>query len=225
MIVLADGLHPSNEQAREWARDELSRSEYRSDDSSMLGRLADSIGEWFARRFADIVGSATSVPGIVAIVVAVLVLAAVVYLLRFVRRTRTRPPTHAEQSVLGASTRSGKELRRAATELLAAGDADGAVREAMRALTRRGFERQLLDDAPSLTAHEVSVRLAEPFPAHRDRLTHSATLFDAVVYGGRRAAPEEAQRLIDLEAEIDRTHPRSSADDDGTTARALAVPR
>ncbi|MEP9393281.1 DUF4129 domain-containing protein [Gordonia sp. VNK1] len=223
IILLADGLSPDNDQARQWARDELSGSRYQPPQPGLLDRLADGLSRWFSDRVGDLLWSDASVATIIGGVLGLLVLALIVYALLFVRRT-PRSGSDAEVGpVLGGDPLSAKEFRRRAEEMLAAGDHDGCVREAMRALTRRSAERGVLRDAPSLTAHEVAVRLRTPFPDHGRELTYAANLFDAVVYGYRHATAEQARLVLDLDESLRSTRPATSTTP--AAAKGFAVPR
>lgn len=220
LTLLASGLAPGNDQARQWARDELSRHQYGNQGPGVAERIRD----WILDRLADVVGTGKTVPGAIAIIAAVLVVILIIYLVRFVRRSpRARRTATVDGTVLGGTALSAKQSRARAADLLAAGDIDGCVREAMRAVALRSFERVLLDDAPSLTAHEMADRLSAPFPDFRPRLAWAAGLFDAIVYGHRHAHPDEAAAMLDLEAEIDRTRPANEPA--RNRAGELAVPR
>ncbi|GAC66821.1 DUF4129 domain-containing protein [Gordonia soli] len=206
-VVLAEGLSPDNDEARRWLERELSKPEY-SDQSSITDRWWENLENWFADLLSGINGAATPLPGIVAAIVVVLLLVLVIYLLRFVRRT-PKAKSASTQSVLGGHRLSAREFRERAEKALAAGDHDACVLDAMRAMARRGFDRTLLADAPSLTAREVAVGLTRHFPDRRERLAAAALLFDAVAYGGRHATADEARGLLDLESEIASARPRS----------------
>ncbi|MGV9827466.1 DUF4129 domain-containing protein [Gordonia sp. NPDC003429] len=221
MIRSVLALDPDNDTARRWSQDELSRAEYQPPDQRSGGVL-DTIRDWLSDRFADIFGVAKPVPVIIAIVVGVLVVLLVIYGLRFVRRV----PKHERSDrrrVLDETPHSARQLRARAEELLAAGDADGCVREAMRALTRRAAERGLLTDAPSLTAHEVAAELSRHFPDDRSRLTEAGNLFDAVRYGGRHATADQARSLLDLESVLAERSPHTGPIDPADAG--FAVPR
>lgn len=220
LTVVASGLSPGNDQAGQWARDELSRHQYGNQGPGVAERIRD----WILDRFADVVGTGKTVPGAIAIIAAVLLVILIIYLLRFVRRSPHVRRTAAEDgTVLGGTALSARQSRARAADLLAAGDTDGCVREAMRALTLRSFERALLDDAPSLTAREVADRLSAPFPDFRPRFDWAARLFDATVYGHRHAHADEASAMLSFELEIDRTRPASEPV--RNAAGDLTVPR
>jgi hypothetical protein len=84
---------------------------------------------------------------------------------------------------------------------------DDAALDGFRAIAREMSDRRVLDDAPGLTAHEVSLSLASPFPDHADQLAGVADLFDWVRYGHRRASAEQASQILRLDAELATTRP------------------
>lgn len=207
---LASGLSPSNDEARDWARDELAKIP--PPDSSS--------------HFLNFDGTGRIVPTIIAIVLAVALLALIVYALRFVRRTpRPRKPDGADNnSLLGDNSLPAKSLRATAEERFAAGDYDACVRAAMRTLARRSAERALLTDAPSLTAREVAVALRAPFATHTPRLDAAAAMFDAVAYGDHHATPQQAKELLDLDDALAAARPNTDTASVGV-GDTFAVPR
>ncbi|MGW0038035.1 DUF4129 domain-containing protein [Gordonia sp. NPDC003376] len=222
--VVAEGLSPSNDEARQWARDELSSPTYQPAPPSWLDRLSDSLSRWLGARVFEAIFGDNTWSIVFAVVIGVLAIALIGYSLRFVRRRRKAAPTVNIEPVLGAEALSAKAFRVRAEQQLAAGDFDGCVRDAMRALTRRSAERSLLTDAPSLTAHEVAVRLRAPFPAHVHELRTAAGLFDAVAYGGRHATEVQARFVLDLDAALKSARTAGTGAEDVLDA-GFAVPR
>jgi hypothetical protein len=104
--------------------------------------------------------------------------------------------------VLGDDRPTAAELRRRAEEALAAGRSAEALLDAFRALAARQVERGRLDDLPGATAHEVAATLATTFPAHGERVGHSADLFDATLYGDHPVTPDDAHGVLDLDATL-----------------------
>ncbi|MET9200578.1 DUF4129 domain-containing protein [Gordonia sp. NPDC003585] len=224
MIALAAGLDPDNEQAREWAKDELSKQEYQPKEPNWLQRAGENILEWFANTFTGLGDVSQPLTIIFWVLVAAVATWLIIYLARFVRRTPKKKTTDTEtaQSVLGSEPMSAKQLREQAREALDGGDFDACVVAAMRAVAQRAFERRLLDDAPSLTAHEVATRLVRRFPDHTTRLRDCADLFDAIAYGDRHASRDQAHRALELESELASTRPE---DDTEVADDRFAVPR
>jgi hypothetical protein len=204
---LAARLDPDNAEARQWLEEELSRPAYR-EHNDPIARALDAL-----ERFIDTLLNADpsaggALPAGVAGLVTVALVALVLYALRHVRREARRAPAGGP-ALLGDERLTAIEFRERSARALAAGRYSDAVLDAMRALAQGGAERTLLDDAPSLTAHEVGERLAEPFPAQRDELRWAADLFDAVAYGHHEASREQAERIIALDRMVQRTRPAS----------------
>ena len=194
-------LDPSSPEASAWLEEELRKAVYQESEG-LLERLWNWLGQ--ALSGSDAAGG---LPGWTIWIAAGLGLAAVaVVLLRSLRAER-RMGGASSRSVLEGPVRSAAEHRTAAAAALARGDADTAVLEAYRALTRSAVERTLLDDLPGRTAHEVAVSLAPVFPSDAGRLAAAADTFDAVRYGRRAAPPDAAQALVTLETDLATTRP------------------
>ena len=195
-------LDPTSPQARQWLEDELRKGIYH-ERKGLLQRIWDWLNELIS-------GAGSGTAGLAGwtIWIAVAVIAGVValVLVRSIHAERRMTGVRRE-GVLEGPTRTAAEHRAAAARALEAGDADTAVLEAYRALTRSAVERTLLDDLPGRTAHEVAVALAPVFPASASSLAVAADTFDAVRYGRRTARPESARDLIALDADLARTRP------------------
>lgn len=194
-------LDPTSPQARQWLEDELRKGIYH-EQKGLLERIWDWLDELLS-------GTGTG-PGFAGwtIWIALAVIAAVValVLVRSIHAER-RMTGPRREGVLDGPTLTAAEHRAAAGRALEAGDADTAVLEAYRALTRSAIERTLLDDLPGRTAHEVAVALGPVFPASASPLAAAADTFDAVRYGRRTASPESARDVIALDADLARTRP------------------
>ncbi len=212
VLLLADGLHPDNDTARRWADDELSKPEYH-EQATTPAQPPEPRRNFFSVLYDFFTGGpAPDTTLIVTIVVVVLVLIALVaFAIFFVRRTPRARRTETSAPLDDLTLKSG-EYRSAAEELLNRGDPDGCVREAMRALARRGIERGYIVAAPSLTAREASRRLGIVFADERGQLRWAADLFDAVEYGYRHADHAQAQAMLELERSIRRGRARSDTD-------------
>ena len=195
-------LDPTSPQARQWLEDELRKGIYH-EQKGLLERIWD----WLTELLSSDGPGGIGLPGWT-VWVAAAVIAAVIalVLVRSVHaERRMKGPRGA--GVLEGPTRTAAEHRAAAARALDAGDADTAVLEAYRALTRSAIERTLLDDLPGRTAHEVAVALGPVFPASAASLAVAADTFDAVRYGRRPAGPQSARDVIALDAELARTRP------------------
>jgi hypothetical protein len=186
-------LDPTSAEARELLEKELGKAVYR-DDRGLLERLWD----WLRDNLTGTTGSGGLPAWTVwlAVFIGFAVLALVLF--RSIRAERRMTgPRH--EGVLAGPVRSGAEHRATAAAALAAGDADTAVLEGYRALTRSAVDRTLLEDLPGLTAHEVSVALGPVFPGYAGRLASAADAFDAVRYGRRPATLSSATELVELD--------------------------
>lgn len=212
VLLLADGLHPDNDTARRWADHELSKPEYH-EQATTPAQPPEPRRNFFSVLYDFFTGGPTpDTTLIVTIVVVVLVLIALVaFAIFFVRRTPRARRTETSAPLADLTLKSG-EYRSAAEELLDRGHPDGCVREAMRALARRGIERGYIVAAPSLTAREASRRLGIAFDHKRGQLRWAADLFDAVEYGYRHADHAQAQAMLELERSIRRGRTRSDTD-------------
>jgi len=200
-VRLDPPLDPTSPQARQWLEDELSKGIYHERKG-----LLETIWDWLNELLSS-AGNGTGLAGWT-IWIALALIAAVValVLVRSIHAERRMTGARRE-GVLEGPTRTAAEHREAAARALEAGDADTAVLEAYRALTRSAVERTLLDDLPGRTAHEVAVALGPVFPASASSLAVAADTFDAVRYGRRTARPESARDLIALDADLARTRP------------------
>ena len=221
VLLLADGLHPDNDTARRWADHELSKPEYH-EQATTPAQPPEPRRNFFSVLYDFFTGGpAPDTTLIVTIVVVVLVLIALVaFAIFFVRRTPRARRTETSAPLDDLTLKSG-EYRSAAEELLDRGDPDGCVREAMRALARRGIERGYIVAAPSLTAREASRRLGVAFDDKRSQLRWAADLFDAVEYGYRHADHAQAQAMLELERSIRRGRARSDTDHDSVAGENM----
>jgi hypothetical protein len=199
-VRLDPPLDPTSPQARQWLEDELRKGIYH-EQKGLLERIQD----WLTQLLSGTGGGSLAGWTIwVAVAVIVAVVALVVVRSLHAERRMTAP---SRDGVLDGPIRTAAEHRAAAARSLDAGDADTAVLEAYRALTRSAIERTLLDDLPGRTAHEVAVALGPVFPASASSLAIAADTFDAVRYGRRAASPESARDVIALDADLARTRP------------------
>lgn len=215
------GVDPGNGEARRWLEEELSRPAYR-EHNDPIARALDALERLIdALLNADPTAGGALPAGIAGLVTAAVV-ALLLFALRYVRREVRRAPVGGP-ALLGEEHLSAGELRERTSRALADGRWADAVLDAMRALAKGAAERTLLDDAPSLTAHEVGLRLADPFPDQRDELRWAADTFDAVAYGHHGADRQQAERLVALDRRLQRTRPASRQPvGAATSARTIA---
>lgn len=202
---LLTGVDPGNGEARRWLEEELSRPAYREHNDPIARALAA------LERFIDALLNADpsaggALPAGIAGLVTAAVVALLLFALRYVRREARRAPSGGP-AVLGEERLTAAGFRERCAAALADGRYADAVLDTMRALAQGAAERTLLDDAPSLTAHEVGLRLADPFPEQQAELRWAADLFDAVAYGHHEADRAQAERIVALDRTVQRTRP------------------
>jgi cbb3-type cytochrome oxidase subunit 3 len=207
----ADGppVTPDASTARQWAVDELSKSEYHQHSSaSLLSRLL----HWFLGLFSGDVHGLAPGPAAIGVVALVLVVVAVAYVVAGpVRRTARARASHV---VLTDDARTSAQLRAAADAAASTGDWDLAVVERFRALVRSLEERALLDEQVGRTADEAARAGAAVLPPCADDLAAAARLFDDVLYGDVHVGPDadELVRRADSRALATRPARRPSPD-------------
>jgi len=198
---LLRGLSPTPPQAREWLKQELQGSEYRSP-------WPESAQRWISDLLSSLLDGARNLAGLSPLITALLALVVIAFLAWVLPRVRREPaapgPTGAVLEDLKITSRHYRDL---AARALREGRYDDAVLDGFRAIAKDMSDRRVLDDAPGRTAHEVSLALASPFPGHAGRLAGAADLFDSVRYGHRRANSEQATRIHRLDAELTATRP------------------
>jgi len=189
---------PGRDEAREAAREELSRRQYAEARPPLLQRLAD----WLLEKASDLLGTTSaSLPagrwGLLLLVALVVLLAAVVL-------TRVRPSRRERGGEVFEAGRvlSAAEHRAAADAAAARGDHQGAVTERFRAVVRELESRGVVDPRPGWTADEVARAGGTVVPAVAEPLRRAATLFDEVRYGGRPATAETYAVLVALDDEV-----------------------
>ncbi|MGC0420730.1 DUF4129 domain-containing protein [Embleya sp. AB8] len=197
----------SRDDARDAARDELSRSEYHRNDPSPVRKALD----WVFDRLGELISRAGDhTPGgaVGLVVILLLVIAAIVVLRMRLGPLRTAPrvdlPLYGEDGPLSAARH-----RAAADAHAAAGRWDEAVRERFRAIVRALEERAVLDVRPGRTADEAAAEAGRALPETAAELRAAAAGFDAVHYGGRAADPALDHELRELDARCAAARPHT----------------
>lgn len=212
-------LDPDNAQARRWLAEELARAPY-SEHNDPISRLLDAIKRAIDDLLTVDPSTSTVLPPLVAGAITAAVVAGLLLSLRYVRRearARTAPA-----AVLGSERLTAAQFRSRSGLALAQGRYAAAVVDAMRAIAQSAAERTLLEETPSLTAHEIALGLLDAFPAHGPELRWAADLFDSVAYGRLDAERQDAERIIALEAVLARTRPAARAASGHQTEGALS---
>lgn len=236
MIPLSVPVDLGRDEARDLARQELSRPSYER-DTPVLTQVLRWIADQVERILDAATGTLSSQAGLAVIVVIAVAFAAVVIL-----RAGPLARRAAERSgaVLPDQPRSAAEYRAAADAAAARGDWPTAVVERFRAVVAGLEERGVLDPRPGRTAdeaaREASAVLGEiPLPdgagpgraggrESRDggAVHAGARLFDGVRYGGAAATQDDDRllRAVDDAVTAARSRPRQGDGDP-----VLAVPR
>lgn len=209
---------PSEEEARRWAEEELSRPIYQESEPGPLQQVMD----WIMDFLDSLSGTAGVAPPALAPLIAVLVVAAVVglaFLLAGPVRARRRVSGSA--AVFDDDEGTSADLADAADLAAARGDWREAVIMRFRALVRSLDERAIVTDRPGLTAYEATTEAAARLPDCVRSLEQSGRIFDDVVYGERPASASQHQFLLMAAAEIARATPTKAT----SSSDAWAVAR
>ncbi|MFT3898659.1 MAG: DUF4129 domain-containing protein [Gordonia sp. (in: high G+C Gram-positive bacteria)] len=207
-------IDPDNPTARTWILDELSKDRYKPPTQHNEPTRERSHSFDWLTRLLD--GGFAKTVGIILLVLLVAGAAYIAY--RVYRETR---PNHLSDdeaggpgAVLGGIVGTQEQFREAAATALAAGDYNGAVLNAMRAIAQTASDRTLLLGAQSATAHDIARRLRHVFGDYTMALHSAADAFDAVAYGGRQASPEAAAALVRLDTDLRDAKPAGFVDDE-----------
>jgi len=200
----------SRGEGRRLAREELSEDIYRQSEPSLIDLVVQRARDWFAELVQQL-GSA--VPGgwwtlgPLLAVLAVLLIALVVYL-RPARRSRRR--SAYIRTGTGAPL-TAAEHRAAAQSHAEQGEYAAAIRERLRAITRRLEDGALITPRPGRTATELAAEAAAVLPQLRDPFYAAAGTFNDSAYGQRTATAEGYRVLADLDDEVGRARPAGTA--------------
>ncbi|MFL0457405.1 DUF4129 domain-containing protein [Brachybacterium paraconglomeratum] len=207
MIPAAPRLGP--DEARERILEELAKDEY-DDSPGFVAWLLGVIEDWLARMVDGVDGSSAT-QTVIAVVLALVLAAVVVLVLRRTGLLRRSPALAVDAALDAEPVLSGEELRGAARDAIDAGRTDDGTVLALRALVRDLEERTLLDVATGMTAHEAATRAALTFPDLRGRLQRGADAFDTAAYSVRSVGGKPAEDMLRLAEYIAETSPDLSA--------------
>lgn len=170
--------------AREAARDELSRPEYQEARpplwQRLLGRLVREVLDLISRAAGNVPG------GRAGVLLALLIAAAAVALVLVKLRPALRG-ARTDDLFDGSAILTAAQHRTLADSAAAQGRYADAVRERLRAVVRELEARGVLDTRPGRTAGEVARDGGAAVPAIADDLRLAARTFDEVCYGGHPA--------------------------------------
>ena len=207
MIPAAPRLGP--DEARERILEELAKDEY-DDSPGFVAWLLGAIEDWLARMVDGVDGSSAT-QTVIAVLLALVLAAVVVLVLRRTGLLRRSPALAVDAALDAEPVLSGEELRGAARDAIDAGRTDDGTVLALRALVRDLEERTLLDVATGMTAHEAATRVALTFPDLRGRLQRGADAFDTAAYSVRSVGAKPAEDMLRLAEYIAETSPDLSA--------------
>lgn len=182
------------EEARDLARDELSKPIY-DDEESLLDRALN----WLYEHLPDFGGSGDGDPAssaFVAIVIVVVVFAAAIAI---IRAGRLRRHPSKRKLVFGGEKRSAAAYRSAAVAAAQRGDWHEAVVERFRAIIANAEERGIIDSRPGRTADEAAREAGRHLPEIASPLSDAAALFDATLYGDHAADEPGYSMLASLD--------------------------
>jgi hypothetical protein len=191
-------LDPTRDEARRWARHELSDPVYAQHEPGWAERAL--LWLWHSLDNLSLPAGPGSTGGLV-ILLALVVLAVLVV---WLRTGPMRGPTARarQQAVLQGTMRTAAEHRALADQAAEQGRWQEAVRERFRAVVRGLEERGLIDELPGRTAQEVATDAGRSLPAHRVLLREAAGVFDDVCYGSRAATSEHDAVVRRLDAQV-----------------------
>ncbi|MGC4173827.1 DUF4129 domain-containing protein [Demequina sp.] len=188
-------VDPDAETAREWAREELAKSEYtQGTGTNYLQRFFDWINNIIENLGNGFGGTGGGWGPVIAVVIGIALLAVIVWIvvgpLRRSRRAR------AVDEELGDLALTAADLLATAAAAARAGDWNTAVIEAYRSLIRSLAEREIIDAKPGMTAFEAALVTSEAVPAMARDIHEDADVFDAVRYGHLTANREHYEHVL-----------------------------
>lgn len=189
-------LTPSGQQARAWLLAELSKPKYEK-----RGLLERVLG-WIERALGKVVGAGGDVSWVPLLALTVAFAAFVIAVTWLVTRTRRTARVDRSDDLLLQPGLTAADHREAARAAFAAGDFNGAVISAFRALAVAGVEHGIVEDRPASTAHEVITQLVAAHPTHDAPIRQVGLLFDEAAYGEVPMSEADARRAIELDAQL-----------------------
>ncbi len=188
---------PGADEARRWARDELSRKIYQDAKPGLAGEIWAGIVKFFN----DVLNELSGINGNLGFVLlGVVLLALVTVALWLVRPRLNRRQAKLEAGIFGPEVLlTAGEHRKLAQQAAVAGDYAGAVTAQFRAVVRAAEERAILEPQPGRTVDEATAGLIRAFGAYRGSLLAAAGCFNGVRYGDLVAVAADFARLKELD--------------------------
>lgn len=192
---------PPPAEARERAREILSRSEFQPPPKSLYERVLDAVGEWIGDLFDALVGGGAG--SFVAWAIVLAAVAFIVYLV--VRGVQSGRPRRAEEPAVVVDVEARRpadawEAEAAAQE--AAGNWREGLRCRYRALIARLARRGVVEEIPGRTAGEYRRTVAKTLPGGAPAFGQATDLFERAWYGGRATGPAEADAFRGLADQV-----------------------
>lgn len=194
------------DEARRRLLEELGKGEY-SQDEGFIPWLLGVIERWLESLLEGIGGSQGAQLAL-GLVVVLAIAAIVVLVLRRTGMIRRSGSLAVATGLDAEPVRSAAELRHDARAAIDAGNHDDAAVLGLRALARDLHVRTLLDVTSGMTAHEVALAAAAPFPDVRTQLLRGATTFDTAAYSRHPVDAKRAEELVRLAEYVAEASPR-----------------
>ncbi|EXG79993.1 DUF4129 domain-containing protein [Cryptosporangium arvum] len=191
--------------AAEEAAKELSKQIYQDEKPSLLQRVID----WILDTIDHLLDRAqASGPGgkiglLIFVLLVVVVVAGLIW--RFGLPGRNASVRRKTDPV--TPTRSATEHETRADAYAAEGRWAEAVRERLRGVVAGLVARDLVDNRPGRTAHELAVEAGRVLPGASADLTEAAELFAEIWYGERTATAEHDQRMRGIATRVAAARP------------------
>ncbi|MBT2531877.1 DUF4129 domain-containing protein [Arthrobacter sp. ISL-48] len=198
---------PGSDEARRWAVEELSKSEYREAAPGWLEGLWRMLTEWLRSldSFPGVDGSAAA--PLIGVGIAVVIGIAII-----LARPRLNARSRPSDDVFDAdATWSASDYRGRAAAAASAGEWGAAVVDCFRALVRTAEDRNVLDTRPGRTADEVARELAGPFGSEARRLAWAARTFDGIRYGNEATDRDAYAAVMELDTALQSLKPLNAA--------------
>ncbi len=201
-------LDPSDSEAREWAREELSKAVY-SQGPSLWERFMN----WLQNVLDQLAGSGTGallLPVLIVVLIAAVV--GIAFLIGGPVRRRRLASSRKSAEVLHEDDRDEATLRSQADAAAAAGDYATAVLERFRSIIRSLDDRGILQDRRGRTAHEAASEAAAAFGPLAADLRSAGTLFDEVYYGSATPGEQHDAALRELAENLRQATPTPASE-------------
>jgi hypothetical protein len=201
-------VEPDAPEAQQWLREELAKAPYQAAQPTWFDRLSQAVLDWLSSLTFDGDGG-NGWLALIGTLIGVAVLVAALLIFGLPRRARRRRE-QAAGLFADDDRRTATQLRRAAAAAAADGNWTLAAEEAFRAIATSLAERTIVRPMPGTTAHTVAELASVAFPAEQARLRAGAEEFESVRYLGGIGTEAGYRALVDLDADLLATRPRTT---------------